>query len=150
MITEAQKQRNASVVSLLIRLVLATVFTVAGVKKIVGIVEGGYFDWTKSFAYGFHSSFIYAWPFRALLYVFAAVLPWLETAIGLTLFAGYRTRTVLVVCAFLLGFLTFGMAVKGDPATVANNGQYVVFAALAYYFTLYGNAFSLDAALAKK
>ncbi|GEM_PF-1339991 len=150
MITEAQKQRNASVVSLLIRLVLATVFIVAGVKKIVAIVGGGYFDWIKSFTYGFDSYFIYAWPVRALLYVFAAVLPWLETAIGLTLFVGYRTRTVLVVCAFLLGFLTFGMAIKGDPATVANNGQYVVFAALAYYFTLYGNHFSLDAVLAAR
>lgn len=150
MITEVQKQRNASVVSLLIRLVLATVFIVAGARKIIAIVEGGYFDWIKGFAYGFRSYFMYAWPFRALLYAFAAVLPWLETAIGLTLFAGYRTRAVLVVSAFLLGFLTFGIAVMGDHATVANNAQYVVFAALAYYFSLYGNSFSLDALLTSR
>jgi len=150
MLTEAQKQRNASVVSLLIRLVLATVFIVAGITKIIGIVNTGYLDWVKGFASGFDGLFLYAWPFKALLYLFAALLPWLETAIGLSLFVGYRTRPVLVVCAFLLGFLMFGMAIQGEHSTVANNGQYVVFAALAYYFTLYGNAFSLDAYLAPK
>jgi uncharacterized membrane protein YphA (DoxX/SURF4 family) len=150
MITEVQKQQNASVVSLLIRLVLATVFSVAGITKLVNIVSHGYGGWIETFTSGFKGVFLYAWPFKALLYVFAVLLPWLETAVGLTLFAGFKTRPMLLVCAFLLGFLTFGMALKGDPATVANNAQFVVFAALAYYFSLYGNNFSLDALLTSK
>jgi uncharacterized membrane protein YphA (DoxX/SURF4 family) len=142
-------ERTASVVSLLIRLTLAVIFGVAAGGKIVSIVEGGYWSWVGGFVNSFENSFLYMWPFRALLYVFSALLPWFETSIALTLFAGFKTRIMLLVCAFVLGFLTFGMLLQKNGAVAANNSQYVLYAAIAYYFATLGNRYSLDAVLAK-
>jgi uncharacterized membrane protein YphA (DoxX/SURF4 family) len=147
-----QKEKVASVVSLLIRLVVGVVLLFAGIGKWIKIVGGdpGYGRLIQNFVDGIKDSWAYHWPFRALMYAFFALLPWLETGLGLTICIGYKTRIVLVGAAFLLGFLMFGMILEGHPDVVANNSQYVVYAALAYYFAARGNRYSLDALLAKR
>ncbi len=149
---EEEKEKTASVVSLLIRLVVGVVLLFAGIGKLINIIGGsvGYGTFIQGFVDGIKESWAYNWPFRALIYAFAAVLPWAEISLGLTVSLGLRTRTVLVIAAFLLGHLMFGMALQHQHAVVANNGQYVVFAALAYYFATRGNRYSLDALLQKK
>ncbi len=148
---EAQKENTASVVSLLIRLVVGVVLFMAGLDKLISIIGGsvGYGTFIQGFVDGIKESWAYNWPFRALIYAFAAILPWAEISLGLTVSLGFRTRTVLVVAAVLLGHLMFGMTLQHQHAVVANNAQYVVFAALAYYFASRGNRYSLDALLVK-
>jgi uncharacterized membrane protein YphA (DoxX/SURF4 family) len=150
--SETENERTASVVSLLIRLVVGVVLFAAGLGKAINIIGGsvGYGTFIQGFVDGIKESWAYNWPFRALIYVFAAILPWAELGLGLTVSLGFRTRTVLVVAAILLGHLMFGMMLQHQHATVANNAQYVVFAALAYYFATRGNRYSLDALLAKR
>jgi uncharacterized membrane protein YphA (DoxX/SURF4 family) len=148
----AQKEQTASVVSLLIRLVVGVVLLFAGIEKWINIIGGsvGYGAFIQGFVDGIKDSWAHNWPFRALIYAFAAVLPWAETSLGLAICVGFRTRAVLVVAAVLLGHLMFGMILQHQHAVVANNGQYVVFAAIAYYFASRGNRYSLDALLAKR
>ena len=154
-------KETASVVSLLIRLVVGVVLLFAGIGKLIGIlgafVAGGigggfgyYGDFIAGFISGIKDSWANNWPFRAFMYPFFALLPWLETGLGLTICIGFRTRTVLIIAAVLLGHLMFGMILQGKPDVVANNSQYVVYAAIAYYFASRGNRYSLDAVLAKK
>ena len=147
-----QKEKTASVASLLIRLVVGVVLLFAGIAKLIGIIGGtvGYGTFIQNFVDGIKESWVYNWPFRALIYAFAALLPWLETGLGLLVSIGYRTRLALVVAAVLLGHLMFGMILQGKPDVVANNSQYVVYAAIAYYFATRGNRYSLDALLARK
>ena len=150
--SETQDERTASVVSLLIRLVVGVVLLFAGIDKLINIIGGsiGYGAFIQGFVDGIKESWAYNWPFRALIYVFAAILPWAETGLGLSICIGFKTRTVLIVAAVLLGHLMFGMMLQHQHAVVANNGQYVVFAALAYYFATHGNRYSLDALLKQK
>lgn len=147
-----QKEKTASVVSLLIRLVVGVVLLFAGIAKLVMIIGGtvGYGTFIQSFVDGIKGTWAYNWPFRALMYAFAALLPWLETGLGLLVSIGYRTRLALVAAAVLLGHLMFGMQLMGNGDVAANNSQYVVYAAIAYYFASRGNRYSLDAVLAKK
>jgi len=159
--TSPDPKETASVVSLLIRLVVGVVLLFAGIGKLVGIFgafgssgfRGGfsnYGDFIEGFISGIKDSWAYNWPFRALMYPFFALLPWVEAGLGLLVSIGYRTRTVLIIAAVLLGHLMFGMMLQGQHATVANNGQYVVFAAIAFYFASRGNRYSLDALLTKR
>ena len=149
---EADKERTASVVSLLIRLVVGVILFFAGLSKAISLIGGsvGYGDFIGNFLGGVKGTWAYNWPFRAFMYIFFALLPWLELALGLALIVGYRTRIALIASAVLLGHLMFGMALQGNHATVANNSQYVIYCALAYYFTTQGNRYSLDALLADK
>ena len=148
---QPQTERTASVVSLLIRLVVGVVLLFAGIGKLINIIGGSvaYGAFIQGFVDGIKDSWAYNWPFRALIYVFAAVLPWAETGLGLTNCLGLKKRTLLLAAAVLLGHLMFGMILQHQHAVVANNGQYVVFAAIAYYFATHGNRFSLDALLVK-
>ena len=50
----------------------------------------------------------------AALVPFAYSLPWLETAIGLLVIFGFRTREALVSGALLMLALTFGTALRQD------------------------------------
>ena len=147
-----QKEKTASVVSLLIRLVVGVVLLFAGIAKLIMIIGGtvGYGTFIQNFVDGIKGTWAYSWPFRALMYAFFALLPWLETGLGLLVSIGYRTRLALVAAAVLLGHLMFGMILQGKPDVVANNSQYVVYAAIAYHFASRGNRYSLDAVLAKK
>ena len=150
--TSPDPKETASVVSLLIRLVVGVVLLFAGIDKLMKILGGtvGYGDFIEGFISGIKDSWAYNWPFRALMYPFFALLPWVEAGLGLLVSIGYRTRTVLIIAAVLLGHLMFGMMLQGQHAVVANNGQYVVFAAIAYYFASRGNRYSLDALLARQ
>jgi uncharacterized membrane protein YphA (DoxX/SURF4 family) len=150
--SKEQKEKTASVVSLLIRLVVGVVLLFAGIGKLITIIGGtvGYGAFIQNFVNGVKGTWAYNWPFRALMYAFFALLPWLETGLGLLVSIGYRTRLALVVAAVLLGHLMFGMILQGKPDVVANNSQYVVYAAIAYYFASRGNRYSLDALLRKQ
>ena len=149
---EAQKDNTPSVVSLLIRLVVGVVLFTAGVNKLINIIGGsvGYGAFIQGFVDGIKGTWAYNWPFRALMYPFFAVLPWAETGLGILISIGLRTRTVLIIAAVLLGQLMFGMLLQGQHDVAANNSQYVLYAALAYYFASRGNRYSLDALLRKK
>ncbi|MBN1916717.1 MAG: DoxX family protein [Verrucomicrobia bacterium] len=144
-------EKTASVVSLLIRLVVGVVLLFAGINKLITIIGGtvGYGTFIQNFVDGVKGTWAYNWPFRAFMYAFFALLPWLETGLGLTICIGYKTRIVLIAAAVLLGHLMFGMILQGNHVVVANNSQYVVYAAIAYYFATQGNRYSLDALLRK-
>ena len=78
--SETQNERTASVVSLLIRLVVGVVLFTAGLDKVISIIGGsvGYGTFIQGFVDGIKESWAYNWPFRALIYAFAAILPWAE------------------------------------------------------------------------
>ncbi|HUT26203.1 MAG TPA: DoxX family membrane protein [Sumerlaeia bacterium] len=147
-----KEEKTASVVSLLIRLVVGVVLLFAGINKLIMIFSGepGYGRLIQNFVDGVKGTWAYNWPFRAFMYAFFALLPWLETGLGLLVSLGYKTRLALIAAAVLLGHLMFGMILQGKADVVANNGQYVVFAAIAYYSATQGDRYSLDAWIEKK
>ena len=76
-------------------------------------------------------------------YSFGAVLPFLETLIGLALILGVFTRWTLVAASLLMSILIFGTSLRSDWATVGLQMIYVLAFFVALFF-LEHNQYSLD------
>jgi thiosulfate dehydrogenase [quinone] large subunit len=80
------------------------------------------------------------------VYSFGCVLPFLETAIGLSLIFGFFTRWTLAGASLLMSVLLFGTCLRSDWNTVGLQMIYVLAFFLALFFLEY-NHYSLDRVL---
>ncbi|MEW5925384.1 MAG: DoxX family protein [Candidatus Zixiibacteriota bacterium] len=106
-------------ISLLIRLMLGLVFLAHGLEKLIE-----YRDTVETMAETFDET----WLPMVIVYGFLYILPFIETAIGISYLMGFKYRATLVATAILLAILTFGLAVRGDYEPVSRN--------LVYFFIL--------------
>jgi len=81
---------------------------------------------------------------------FAYALPYTEVTVGAVLVLGVLTRYALTFAGLLLLALSFGMMVKQDHTTVANNLGYVFIAAAALWLSARANCYSFDSLLRRK
>jgi len=77
------------------------------------------------------------------VYSFGCVLPFLETAIGLSLIFGFFTRWTLAGASLVMSVLLFGTCLRSDWNTVGLQMIYVLAFFLALFF-LEHNHYSLD------
>jgi thiosulfate dehydrogenase [quinone] large subunit len=100
-----------------------------------------------NFAAGMMKQFS-ATPFpAAFISAFAHTLPWIETAIGIMLILGLKTRLVLIIGGLMMTCLTFGTMILQDFTLAWLQLTY----AIAFFLLLAArawNAISLDALLA--
>jgi thiosulfate dehydrogenase [quinone] large subunit len=122
------------VATLLLRLLLGTMFLVAGLGKMPNLA--GFRQYIEK---------EYANTFLAgpLLTVFGHTLPFVEVALGVLLLLGLMTRPTLVVTALTLLVLFFGKLVAHDAQTTAFIAVYFLIAVFALRHSE-ANRFSLD------
>ena len=128
-----------SVVTLLIRLTIGILFFFAGLNKFIG-GYGNFINWI------IEDMTSKTWLPELMLYPYAYVLPFLEIAVGALLILGLWTRPVIAAAGFLMISLTFGKVLAKDYPTVANNSNYVLMTAIAFFFSQH-NRYSLDSLL---
>ncbi len=135
--TKGEDAKVSSVVGFLLRLPIGVLFLFAGLNKFLG-GYGNFVGWILQ------EMTEKTWLPKVLLYPYAYALPFIEAIVGVLLILGLLTRPVLIVTALLLTSLMFGKVLAQDYATAANNANYVLITAIAYYFSRH-NRFSLDA-----
>jgi thiosulfate dehydrogenase [quinone] large subunit len=125
-------------IAFLLRLSLGMLFLFAGLGKFLGPGgPGGTANWLVG---EFEGTFLPS----ALLLPYAYALPYVEVVLGAALILGVATRPVLMVTALLLISLAFGKVLLKDHATVANNLNYVLIAAVALWFASKDDRYSLQ------
>ncbi len=122
------------IATLLLRLLLGSLFLTAGLGK---------FGDLAGFRQQIHSQFDNTIVGGPLLVVFAYALPFVEVLIGALLLLGLQTRPVLVLTGFTLLVLFFGMVVKSNYQTAAQNALYLLIAVYALR-NAKDNQFSVD------
>lgn len=132
-----------SVAGFLLRLSLGVLLFFAAVGKFIGPGPGGFANWILQ---EFEGTYL---P-RILVLPYAYTLPYLEFLLGVVLILGIFTRVSLTVAGLTLLSLAFGKMVQQDHATVANNLNYVLMAAIALWFAWKDNAISVDRLLCRK
>lgn len=98
--------RNWPVAVLIVRLVLGTLFLMAGFWKVFVLTPAVHAQ--QYFVDGFADSWIPAW----LLYALGIGIPVLELAAGALIVAGLRTREALIAMGLLLVVTTYGHALQ--------------------------------------
>ena len=83
------------------------------------------------------------------VYSFGAVLPFLETLIGLSLIFGFLTRWTLAAASLLVSILLFGTCLRSDWTTVGLQMIYLLAFFLVLFF-LEHNRYSADHLLRRK
>ena len=126
--------RHREVAYALLRLTLGAVLLVYGIGKFrtgIGNVAAGI---VKQFAGKLPA---------ALVRPFAYALPFAEVLLGALILLGLFTTAALVLSGLLFAALTFGMAVAGQGAIVAQNLQYALINFVLLWFADL-NGFSVD------
>ncbi|HDS00446.1 MAG TPA: DoxX family protein [candidate division Zixibacteria bacterium] len=119
---------------LILRLMVGIVFFMAGLFKLL--------DYMTIVGY-FQSSFAETWLPAFLVTIFAYVLPFAETILGILIFFGLLTRPALYLAGLLLVVLNFGLIVRGDGGDAKSNIPYLIIIALDIILLNY-NKYSLD------
>ena len=132
-----------SVAGFLLRFALGVLFFFAALGKFIGPGPGGFANWILQ---DFEGTYL---P-KILVLPYAYTLPYLELLLGVVLILGIFTRVSLTVAGLTLISLAFGKMVQQDHATVANNLNYVLIAAVALWFAWKDNAISVDRLLWRK
>lgn len=135
-------QKEFSVVAFLLRFPLGILFFFAGLNKLLGGF-GNYVNWMMT------EMTEKTWLPGILLAPYTYTLPFIEIILGVLLLLGLFSRQALALTGLLLISLMFGKVLTQDHATVASITNYILVAAVAYYFHRF-NRFSLDALRAKK
>lgn len=102
-------------ISLLIRLMFGLIFLSHGLEKLLD-----YKGTVETMAETFDETWLPLMIVRPFLYI----LPFIETAIGISYLIGFKYRVTLVATGILLAILTFGLAVRGDYEPVSRNMVY--------------------------
>ena len=125
-------------IALFLRLGIGILFFFAGLNKFLR--EGGAMGVAESILEGFADTFLPAF----LLVPYAYALPYAEIAVGILLILGLFSRpAILFACALLLS-LAFGLFVDQNGDTAAMVLNYLLIAAVAFYFISRDNRYSLD------
>jgi uncharacterized membrane protein YphA (DoxX/SURF4 family) len=98
--------------------------------------------WTHHTVASFASTPLPAWAVSP----YAAVVPYVEAALGLLLLFGFRLRGTLVFACVYLVSLDVGLLFQGKHDTVANNTLYLFAMLWALLLEPYGRGWSIDAA----
>lgn len=98
--------RNWPVAGLIVRLILGTLFLMAGYWKVFGLTPAEHAR--QYFVEGFADTWIPAW----LLYALGASIPVLELVAGALVIVGLRTRESLIAVGLLLVVTTYGHALQ--------------------------------------
>ena len=113
-----------SVITMILRLVIGILFFVAALNKFFGPGLNGFKGYIAN-------QFAETWLPNFLLVPYAYMVPFAELILGALLVIGLFTRQIVLLSAFLMVSLMFGMVLLKEYATVANNAQYAVFLCLA-------------------
>jgi thiosulfate dehydrogenase [quinone] large subunit len=128
----------------LLRVSLGVLFFFVGLDKFLAPI--GAAGVSQKLAAGFHTTNLPAF----LAVPFLHMLPYVEVTLGAVLVIGIFTQEALAASGLLLISLAFGKIFEQDYATVANNFNYVLLAAVGLYFASRDNLYSLDRLLRKK
>lgn len=126
-----------SVAGFLLRLALGVLFLFAAIGKFAGPGPTEFATWILQ---EFEATYL---P-RFLVVPYAYTLPYVEFLLGVVLILGVFTKVSLILAALTLISLAFGKMVQQDHATVADNLNYVLMAAVALWFSWRDNILSLD------
>jgi uncharacterized membrane protein YphA (DoxX/SURF4 family) len=77
---------------------------------------------------------------------YAALVPYVEVALGLLLLLGFRVRATLVFSCVYLVSLQIGLMFQGKHETVADNTLFLFAMLWALFLEPYGRVWSIDAA----
>jgi thiosulfate dehydrogenase (quinone) large subunit len=130
---EAHQGRREAAYALL-RVALSMIFLVSGIGKFMMGVG--------AFASHTQEDFAGKLP-MALVGAFAYALPFAEVAIGALLLLGLFNAVSLALAGLLMIALTFGVTMKPDPPTMANNIFYAFVIFVLMWFAQY-NGYSID------
>ena len=118
-----------ALVSLILRLAMASLFAVAAIGKFLGGLE--------NVATQIQTGFQGTWLPMSLVRIYARVLPYIEAIIPVWLILGWRLRSAWVLTGILLVTLSFGTLVMQQGETTAHNYFYVFLACAGLYFSKY-------------
>ena len=127
-----------AVAALLLRWALGMLFFFAGLGKFLS--QGGASGAARWIVSEFDGTFLPTF----LLAPYAFLLPYIEVVLGAVLILGLATRATLFLAGLLLISLAFGKVLLGDFDTVANNLNYVLIAAVAYWFASKDDRYSVE------
>ena len=122
-------------ISLILRLSVASLFTVAAIAKFQAGLEVT--------AQHFVKVFEQTWLPSLLVKLQATLIPYVEVIIPIWLLLGFKLKAAWIFAAFMSLTLAFGMAVIRGYGVAADNYFYVFLCCLGIYFSSY-DRFSLD------
>ena len=120
-----------ALISLILRLAMASLFAVAAISKFLGGLE--------NVATQIQTGFQGTWLPMPLVRVYARMLPYIEALIPIWLILGWRLRSAWVLTGILLVTLSFGTLITQQGETAAHNYFYVFLACAGLYFSKYDN-----------
>ncbi len=121
------QQNEASWISLILRIAMASLFAVASINKFAGGLSG--------VAAYFQSVFEPTWLPLPLVAIHAKVIPFAEGLIAIWLLVGLHLRLAWFFTGFVTISLAFGMAVASKYDVAANNYFYVLLCCAGLYFS---------------
>lgn len=128
--TPSTKESVGSLVSLLLRLAVFSLFFAACVGKLKGGMTS-----VRGVVGFFQQTFAQTWLPMGLVTLHAYMTPFMEALISLWLLTGYRLRVGWTVTTLFMISLAFGMSVAGKIDTAAHNFNYVLICCAGLYFS---------------
>lgn len=138
---ETTRARFGRLVSLMLRLAVASLFLAAAVGKL----KGGWHSLSNVVAY-FQQTFAETWLPTGLVTLHARLTPFMEALIVVWLIVGFRLKAAWCVTTLFMLSLAFGMAVAGKHDAAANNYTYVLICCVGLYFSRF-DRYSFDGLL---
>lgn len=108
-------QENVPIATFLVRVLLGTLFTMAGFWKVFILSAATHAD--QYFVNGFADTWIPVWLLNALGYS----IPYLELVAGAAILIGFRTREALIALGVLLLITTYGHALLEPLFNIAGH-----------------------------
>lgn len=118
---------EGALISIILRLAMAALFTAAAVGKFQGGLE--------NVAAQIKTAFQNTWLPMPLVTLYVKVLPYVEALIPVWLLSGWRLRSAWTLTGILLVTLAFGTLVTQQGETAAHNYFYVLMACAGLYFS---------------
>jgi thiosulfate dehydrogenase [quinone] large subunit len=138
MTSSAHREKDAALGYLLLRATIGTNIFIHGLSRLLA--------GPSHFADALVAAFQHTPLPTGLVHLFALVLPWAESIVGLLVLVGIRTRLALVAGSLLILTLTFGSTLNQDWESAGLQLIYAtVFASLLAF--RHHNAFSADGLL---
>jgi len=120
------KQNEASWISLILRIAMATLFAVASINKFSGGLSG-----VESY---FQTLFEPTWLPLPMVAIHARIIPFIEGFIAVWLLTGLYLKFAWIFTGFVTISLALGMVVVAKYDVAANNYFYVFLCCVGLYF----------------
>lgn len=128
--TEIQS-KNLSLISLILRLSMGTLFLGAAIIKVKGGIDGNIAYYLSIFEKSIFPQF--------LVKIHASIIMFVEFLLALWLFSGFKLKEAWIASAVTLISLAFGMIFVYKFDVVSDNYIYVLMTALGLFLTPYDN-----------